>query len=104
MNCNINHATNFHRRTNTTVYVIHDNSAYYGNHVIVFTTKYHRCTYKSYVRAYVPKYIIYYQGRSQDFSKGGGHSRDTIQGSPTIYGLYRCPPSCISGLSRITVA
>ena len=47
------------------------------------------------------------KGRSQDFSKGGGGrgpSRDTIQGSPTIYGLYRCSPSCISGLSRITVA
>ena len=35
-----------------------------------------------------------------NFSKGG-HSRDTIRGSPTIYGLYRCSPSCISGLSRI---
>ena len=31
----------------------------------------------------------------------GGHSRDTIQGSPTIYGLYRSSPLCISGLSRI---
>jgi len=43
------------------------------------------------------------QGRSQDFSKGA-HSRDTIRGSPTIYGLYRCSPSCISGLSRIIAA
>ena len=43
------------------------------------------------------------QGRSQDFSKGV-HSRDTIRGSPTIYDLYRCSPSCISGLSRIIVA
>ena len=34
----------------------------------------------------------------------GGHSRDTIRGSPTIYGLYRCSPSCISGLSRIIAA
>ena len=34
----------------------------------------------------------------------GGHSRDTIRGSPTMYGLYRCSPSCISGLSRIIVA
>ena len=28
-------------------------------------------------------------------------SRDTIRGSRTIYGLYRCSPSCISRLSRI---
>ena len=28
----------------------------------------------------------------------------TIRGSPTIYGLYRCSPSCISGLSRIIAA
>ena len=34
----------------------------------------------------------------------GDHSRDTIRGSPTIYGLYRCSPSCISGLSRIIAA
>ena len=34
----------------------------------------------------------------------GGHSRDNIRGSPTIYGLYRCSPSCISGLSRIIAA
>ena len=50
------------------------------------------------------------QGRSQDFSKRGSQrllvmlSRDTIRGSPTIYGLYRCTPSCISGLSRIIAA
>ena len=40
------------------------------------------------------------QGRSQDFSKGVT-DRDTIRGSPTIYGLYRCSPSCISGLSHV---
>ena len=40
------------------------------------------------------------QGHSQDFSKGVTH-RDTIRGSPTIYGLYRSSPLCISGLSRI---
>ena len=45
----------------------------------------------------------YHEGRSHDFSKGG-HRRDTIQGSPTIYGLYRCCPSCMSGLSRIIAA
>ena len=28
----------------------------------------------------------------------------TIRGSPPIYGLYRCSPSCISGLSRIIAA
>ena len=28
----------------------------------------------------------------------------TIRGSPTIYGLYHCSPSCISGLSRIIAA
>ena len=33
-----------------------------------------------------------------------GYSRDTIRGSPTIYGLYRCSPSCISRLSRIIAA
>ena len=56
------------------------------------------------------------QGRSQDFSKGGGGGgggggvteathQITIGGSPTtIYGLYRCFPSCISGLSRIIAA
>ena len=36
INCSINHATNFHSRNNATVYVIRDNSADYGNHVIVF--------------------------------------------------------------------
>ena len=46
------------------------------------------------------------QGRSQDFSKGGGEVTEathpiTIWGSLTIYGLYRCFPLCISGLSRI---
>ena len=44
------------------------------------------------------------QGCSQDFSKGGVTDRDTIRGSPTIYGLYCCSPSCISGLSRIIAA
>ena len=44
------------------------------------------------------------QGRSQDFSKGGVTDRDTIRGSPTIYGLYHCSPSCISGISRIIAA
>ena len=34
----------------------------------------------------------------------GVTDRDTIRGSPTIYGLYRCSPSCISGLSRIIAA
>ena len=34
----------------------------------------------------------------------GGHGTDTIRGSPTIYGLYRCSPSCISGLSHIIAA
>ena len=51
--------------------------------------------------------IPVHQGRSQDFSKGrggGGHSRDTIRRSPTIYGLYHCSPSCISGLSHIIAA
>ena len=51
-----------------------------------------------------------FQGHSQDFSKRGSQrllvmlSRDTIRGSPTIYGLYRCTPSCISGLSHIIAA
>ena len=35
---------------------------------------------------------------------GGLTDRDTIRGSPTIYGLYHCSPSCISGLSRIIAA
>ena len=39
---------------------------------------------------------------------GGGFTvathQITIRGSPTIYGLYRCFPSCISGLSRIIAA
>ena len=35
---------------------------------------------------------------------GGGSQRDTIRGSSTMYGLYRCSPSCISGLSRIIAA
>ena len=37
---------------------------------------------------------------------GGGHSRDTIRGLLTtcIYGLHRCFPLCISGLSRIIAA
>ena len=34
----------------------------------------------------------------------GVTDRDTIRGSPTIYGLYRCSPSCISGLSGIIAA
>ena len=42
------------------------------------------------------------QGRSQYFSKGGGGV--IIWGSTTIYGLYRCSPSCISGLRRIIAA
>ena len=37
------------------------------------------------------------QGRSQDFSKGGSQRL-------LIYGLYRCSPSCISGLSHIIAA
>ena len=34
----------------------------------------------------------------------GVTDRDTIRGSPTIYALYRCSPSCISGLSGIIAA
>ncbi|CAH3044541.1 unnamed protein product [Porites lobata] len=60
INCSINHATNFHSRNNATVYVIQDNSADYCNHVIVFTTKYHRCTYSNYVSAYVIIYTTNY--------------------------------------------
>ena len=37
------------------------------------------------------------QGRSQDFSKGGSQRL-------LIYGLYRCSPACISGLSHIIAA
>jgi len=35
---------------------------------------------------------------------GGSQRLLTIRGSPTIYGLYRCSPSCISGLSRMPYA
>ena len=45
----------------------------------------------------------YFRGVARIFQRGD-HSRDTIQGSPTIDGLYRCSPSCISGLSRIIAA
>ena len=38
------------------------------------------------------------QGRTRIFQRGVTY-RDTIWGSPTIYGLYGCSPSCISGLS-----
>ena len=44
-----------------------------------------------------------FRGVARIFQRGG-HSRDAIQGSPTIYGLYRCSPSCISGLSHIIAA
>ena len=38
--------------------------------------------------------IILNRGEARIFQRGGGgHSRDTIRGSPTIYGLYRCSPS-----------
>ena len=40
------------------------------------------------------------RGVARFFQRGGV----TIRGSPTVYGLYRCSPSCISGLSRIIVA
>ena len=40
----------------------------------------------------------------QGFFKGGVTDRDTIRGSPTIYSLYCCSPSCISGLSGIIAA
>ena len=43
------------------------------------------------------------RGVARIFQKGV-HSRDIIRGSPTIYGLYRCSPSYISGLSRIIAA
>ena len=47
------------------------------------------------------------RGVARLFQRGGHRvmlSRDTIRGSPTIYGLYRCSPSCISVLSRIIAA
>ena len=44
------------------------------------------------------------RGVARIFQRGGVTDRDTIRGSPTIYGLYRCSPSCISGLSRIIAA
>ena len=38
--------------------------------------------------------IILNRGEARIFQRGGGgHSRDPIRGSPTIYGLYRRPPS-----------
>ena len=33
-----------------------------------------------------------------------GHHPGITRGSPTIFGLYRCSPSCISGLSHIIAA
>ena len=47
------------------------------------------------------------RGVARIFQRGGHRvilSRDTIRGSSTIYGLYRCSPSCISVLSRIIAA
>ena len=45
-----------------------------------------------------------YRGVARIFQRGGVTDKDTIRGSPTIYGLHRCFPSCISGLSRIITA
>ena len=44
-----------------------------------------------------------FRGVAKIFQRGD-HSRDTFRGSSTIYDLYRCSPSCISGLSRIIAA
>ena len=46
------------------------------------------------------------RGVSRIFQRGVAEPTHqiTIRGSPTIYGLYRCSPSCISGLSRIIAA
>jgi len=55
------------------------------------------------IKSYAMMLLLESQGRSQDFSKGGS-DRDNTRGSPTIYGLYRCSPPCISGLSRIIAA
>ena len=43
-----------------------------------------------------------HRGVARILHSGGGGvwgvtDRDTIRGLPTIYGLYRCSPSCISG-------
>ena len=47
--------------------------------------------------------LVTRQGRSQDFSKGGGGGV-TEATHQTIYGIYRCSPPYISGLSRIIPA
>ena len=67
----------------------------------------HLCFYEFLVRKGCSR------GVARIFQKGGRGregvtDRDTIRGSPTIcptiYGLYRCSPSWISGLSRIIAA
>ena len=50
----------------------------------------------------MPEFRRGLMGVARIFQRGGGGV--TIRGSPTIYGLYRCSPSCISGLSRIIAA
>ena len=50
--------------------------------------------------------LNHHRGVARIFQRGFTEATHqiTIRGSPTIYGLYRCFPSCISGLSRIIVA